>query len=69
MISEYQAEKVLEKSQTSIENQENSLVEGYNVKYSENLPVFKYIEKVLYSDYQSNAEEYNQNYNHLIKMI
>ena len=65
IISEYQAEKVLEKTQTSIENQENSLVEGYNVKYSENLPVFKYIEKVLYSDYQSNVEEYEKNYQFL----
>ena len=65
MISEYQAEKVLEKSQTSLENQENSLAEEYNVKYSENLPVFKYIEKVLYSEYQSNMEEYEKNYQFL----
>ena len=59
-LSAYLTNKVLEKSQTLNENQDSK--EMYNKTFSENLPVFKYIEQVLYSDFRSNIEEYNKFY-------
>ena len=65
--SMYLANKVLEKNLALNENQDNE--EIYKEILSERIPVFKYIEQVLYSDYQSNIEEYNSFFNKMRNLI
>ena len=66
-LAAYYAESEMKKQkQTDID--EKQLEELKEKKYNEILPIFIYIEKVIYSDYVSNPEEYKECFTKMKKM-